>query len=125
IPADVGVEHVGGDVFESIPNGDALFLKWVLHDWDDEDSLKILKNCWKAVPENGKVIIVDSILPETPDSTDLTHCILHADVIMLLESPSGRERTEKEFRALAKKAGFSGFSILCNFSNASIMELSK
>ncbi|XP_020579307.1 caffeic acid 3-O-methyltransferase-like [Phalaenopsis equestris] len=124
-PALPGVEHVGGDVFESIPSGDALLLKWVLHDWNDEDCLKILSNCWKAIPNRGKVIVVDSILPETLDSTDLTHCVLHTDVIMLLESPSGKERTEKEFWALAKQSGFSDFSILCNFSNAWIMEFFK
>nr|UYE91531.1 putative glycosyltransferase [Anoectochilus roxburghii] len=120
-----GVEHFGGDVFKSIPSGDALFLKWVLHDWDDEDSLRILKNCRKAIPENGKVIVVDSLLPEKPDSADLTHCVLHADMFMLLESPSGRERTEKEFRVLAEKSGFSAFNVVCNFSNAWIMEFSK
>lgn len=124
-PSLPGVEHVGGDVFERIPSGDALFLKWVLHDWNDEDSLRILKNCWKAVSDNGKVIIVDSILPESPESTARTHCVLHADMFMLLESPSGRERTEREFRALAKQSGFSGFNVLCNFSNAWIMEFSK
>ncbi|KAK8962928.1 hypothetical protein KSP40_PGU000444 [Platanthera guangdongensis] len=120
-----GVEHHGGDVFASVPSGDALLLKWVLHDWNDEDSIKILKSCWKAIPDNGKVIVVDSILPEIVDSTDSTHCVLHADVIMLLESPSGRERTEREFRILAKQSGFSGFKVLCNFSNAWIMEFSK
>nr|UQE90682.1 O-methyltransferase 1 [Dendrobium officinale] len=124
-PSLPGVEHVGGDVFESIPSGEALLLKWVLHDWGDEDSLKILKNCWKSVPENGKVIVIDSFLPEAPDYTDLTHCVLNTDVIMLLESPSGKERTEKEFRELAKLSGFSGFNVICNFSNAWIMELSK
>ncbi|XP_028548157.1 caffeic acid 3-O-methyltransferase 1-like, partial [Dendrobium catenatum] len=122
---DGRVEHVGGDVFESIPSGEALLLKSVLHDWGDEDSLKILKNCWKSVPENGKVIVIDSFLPEAPDYTDLTHCVLNTDVIMLLESPSGKERTEKEFRELAELSGFSGFNVICNFSNAWIMELSK
>ncbi|PKA62421.1 Tricetin 3',4',5'-O-trimethyltransferase [Apostasia shenzhenica] len=120
-----GVEHIGGDVFASVPSGDAIFMKWILHDWSDEDSLKILSNCRKALPEKGKVIVVDSILPESPESSDFAHCVFHVDLIMMLESPSGKERTEKEFRDLAMNAGFSAFNVVCNFSNASLMEFTK
>lgn len=49
-----GVEHLGGDMFESVPNGEAMFLKWILHDWSDEHCLKLLKNCYKALPEHGR-----------------------------------------------------------------------
>ncbi|XP_020963079.1 flavone 3'-O-methyltransferase 1-like [Arachis ipaensis] len=52
-PLYTGVEHVGGDMFESVPNGDAIFIKRVLHDWSDEKCLKILKNCRKAI-KDGK-----------------------------------------------------------------------
>ncbi|XP_020963065.1 anthranilate N-methyltransferase-like isoform X2 [Arachis ipaensis] len=48
-PIYAGVEHIGGDMFESVPNGDAIFIKNILHDWDDEECLKILKNCCKAI----------------------------------------------------------------------------
>ncbi|KOM57217.1 hypothetical protein LR48_Vigan11g024900 [Vigna angularis] len=54
-----GVEHVAGDMFESVPSGDAIFMKWILHDWDDEEFVKLLKNCYKAIPSDGKVIVVD------------------------------------------------------------------
>ncbi|KAK8946673.1 hypothetical protein KSP39_PZI006381 [Platanthera zijinensis] len=120
-----GVDHVGGDVFASIPSGDAIFMKWILHDWSDEDSMKILKNCWKALPENGKVIVVDFILPETPEAGDAAQCVYHADVIMMLESPGGKERTEKEFEKLAFLSGFSSFKVFCNFSGAFVMEFRK
>ncbi|KAK4858172.1 hypothetical protein QYF36_012200 [Acer negundo] len=44
-----GVEHVGGYMFESVPKGDAIFMKWILHDWSDEHCLKLLKNCYKGL----------------------------------------------------------------------------
>ncbi|KAG0452795.1 hypothetical protein HPP92_025459 [Vanilla planifolia] len=120
-----GVEHVGGDVFASVPTGDALFLKWVLHDWNDEDCVRILKNCKKAIPETGKVVVVESIVPDALESSDLAHCVFHVDLIMLLESPYGKERTEKDFRSLAQQSGFSGFAVICNFSNAWVMEFTN
>lgn len=120
-----GVDHVGGDVFASIPSGDAIFMKWILHDWSEEDSIRILKNCRKALPEKGKVIVVDFILPETPETGDAAQCVYHADVIMMLESPSGKERTEKEFERLSSLSGFSSFKVVCNFASAFLMEFCK
>ncbi|XP_072078679.1 cathecol O-methyltransferase 1 isoform X2 [Arachis hypogaea] len=57
---DDAVEHVGGDMFESVPNGDAIFMKSssILNDWDDEHCLKLPKNCHKAIPNDWKVIVV-------------------------------------------------------------------
>uniref|UniRef100_A0A1J3I4N3 Caffeic acid 3-O-methyltransferase n=3 Tax=Noccaea caerulescens TaxID=107243 RepID=A0A1J3I4N3_NOCCA len=46
-----GVEHVSGDMFIKVPKGDTIFMKWILHDWTDEYCIKILKNCWKSLPE--------------------------------------------------------------------------
>ncbi|KAF3327814.1 S-adenosyl-L-methionine:O-methyltransferase [Carex littledalei] len=73
----IGVEHVGGDMFASIPIGDAIciMMKWILHDWSDEHCQNILKNCYKALPENGKVIILDCIVPTNPDAT--ARCAFH------------------------------------------------
>nr|GEW01685.1 caffeic acid 3-O-methyltransferase [Tanacetum cinerariifolium] len=60
-----GIEHVGGDMFESVPKGDAIFMKWICHDWSDAHCLKFLKNCYEALPDHGKVIVAECILPET------------------------------------------------------------
>ncbi|XP_049411287.1 anthranilate N-methyltransferase-like [Solanum stenotomum] len=59
-PTYNGVEHVRADMFESVPEGDAIFMKWILHDWSDSQCVKLLKNCYKATPtkKNGKVIVV-------------------------------------------------------------------
>ncbi|GKA14722.1 caffeic acid 3-O-methyltransferase [Tanacetum coccineum] len=120
-----GIEHVGGDMFESIPKGDAIFLKWILHDWSDADSLKILKNCYKALPKNRKVIVVELILTEVLDSTRATQNVLHVDMIMMAYSPGGKERTQKEFEALAKGAGFKGFHKASCVLNNWVIEFCK
>lgn len=124
-PPYPGVEHVGGDMFVSVPQGDAIFMKWICHDWSDEHCLKFLKNCHKALPENGKVILAECILPEEPDTTLATKNVVHVDVIMLAHNPGGKERTEKEFGALAKGAGFKDFSKICCAYNTWIIELYK
>nr|WJH18563.1 O-methyltransferase COMT1 [Artemisia annua] len=120
-----GIEHVGGDMFESVPKGDAIFMKWILHDWSDAHCLKFLKNCYKSLPENGKVIVAECILPEAPDTTTATQNVIHIDVIMLAHNPGGKERTEKEFEALAKEAGFKGFRKAACAYNTWVMEFCK
>ncbi|KAI5657502.1 hypothetical protein M9H77_26295 [Catharanthus roseus] len=124
-PSYPGVDHVGGDMFVSVPKGDAIFMKWICHDWSDAHCLKFLKNCHEALPENGKVILAECLLPEAPDSTLSTQNTVHVDVIMLAHNPGGKERTEKEFEALAKGAGFRGFIKVCCAYNSWIMELLK
>ncbi|KAK1370005.1 Caffeic acid O-methyltransferase [Heracleum sosnowskyi] len=52
-PPHSGVEHVGGDMFVSVPTGDAIFMKFICHNWSDEQCLKLLKNCYKALAKNG------------------------------------------------------------------------
>ncbi|KAL0304501.1 UNVERIFIED_CONTAM: Caffeic acid 3-O-methyltransferase 1 [Sesamum radiatum] len=124
-PSYPGVEHVGGDMFLSVPKGDAIFMKWICHDWSDEHCLKFLNNCYEALPENGKVILAECILPEAPDTGLATQNVVHVDVIMLAHNPGGKERTEKEFQALAQGAGFKGFTKVCCAHNSWIMELRK
>nr|QWK65126.1 flavonoid O-methyltransferase 3 [Scutellaria baicalensis] len=124
-PSHSGVEHVGGDMFASVPKGDAIFMKWICHDWSDEHCIKFLKNCYDALPQNGKVILAECVLPEAPDSGLATKNVVHIDVIMLAHNPGGKERTEKEFHNLAKAAGFKEFQKVCCAYNTWIMELLK
>ncbi|XP_015878697.1 caffeic acid 3-O-methyltransferase [Ziziphus jujuba] len=124
-PAYPGVQHVGGDMFVSVPKGDAIFMKWICHDWSDEHCLKFLKNCYDALPENGKVILAECILPVAPDSSLAAKGVIHIDVIMLAHNPGGKERTEQEFEALAKGAGFQGFRVACNAFNTYVIEFLK
>ncbi|KAF5743429.1 putative caffeic acid O-methyltransferase [Tripterygium wilfordii] len=124
-PSYPGVEHVGGDMFASVPKADAIFMKWICHDWSDEHCLKFLKNCYDSLPDNGKVIVAECILPEAPDSSLASKVTIHIDCIMLAHNPGGKERTQKEFEALAKGAGFQGFQVVCCAFNTNIMEFLK
>ncbi|KAJ0086301.1 hypothetical protein Patl1_08347 [Pistacia atlantica] len=83
-PPISGVEHVGGDMFKKVPKGDAIFLKSVLHNWGDEDCVKILKKCCEALPNSGKVIITELIVPEIPETTVSSNIAWELDLLMML-----------------------------------------
>ncbi|KAJ3690539.1 hypothetical protein LUZ61_019703 [Rhynchospora tenuis] len=117
------VKHIDGDMFQSIPSGDAILMKFIMHDWSDEHCQKILNNCYRALPENGKVIMLDFILPETPDAT--ARGAFDSDLIMLVNNPGGKERTEKEFRSLVESAGFSGFKATYIYAYVWAIEVTK
>lgn len=105
-------QTIRGDFFKEIPAGaDAYYMQHILHDWNDERSLKILANCRRALEghknartpgaSSGCLLIVDSIVPETSDP----HPSKWLDMSMML-LPGGRERTRPEWDALLAKAGF-------------------
>ncbi|WCJ22520.1 O-methyltransferase family protein [Euphorbia peplus] len=120
-----GVEHVGGDMFESVPKGDAIFMKSILHDWSDEHCLRLLKNCYESIPVDGKVIVVDAVVPVMPNSSVATKANFQTDVFCLSIYEGGKERTEHEFLALATKAGFQGIRFECLACNYWVMEFFK
>ncbi len=97
-------QTISGDFFEHIPaGGDAYYMQHIIHDWDDEPALKILRNCHRALegrPE-GVLLIVDAVVPQNSEP----HTSKWLDLEMLL-IPGGRERTEPEWHALMNKAGF-------------------
>ncbi|KAJ8427909.1 hypothetical protein Cgig2_023285 [Carnegiea gigantea] len=124
-PTYPGVEHVGGDMFLSVPKGDAIFMKWICHDWSDEHCLKFLKNCYAALPDHGKVIVCEYILPVAPETNHAARTVFHVDAIMLAHNPGGKERTEQEFESLAKGAGFEGFRVACSAYDTKVMEFLK
>ncbi|KAD4584043.1 hypothetical protein R6Q59_037072 [Mikania micrantha] len=124
-PIYPGIEHVGGDMFKKVPQGDAIFMKWILHDWSDDYCVNLLKNCHKALPEHGKVIVVEAILPFLPDTSCSVKVTTNFDAIMMTQNPGGRERTEVEFLALAKDAGFSGIRKKCFVCNLWVFEIYK
>ncbi|GMN42775.1 hypothetical protein TIFTF001_011984 [Ficus carica] len=112
-------------MFESIPHGDAIFMKWILHDWSDEQCLKILKNCYKAIPDHGKVIVVEAILPIMPENSFAARNTFALDVVMMTQHGGGKERSQQEFLTLATGAGFSGIRFVCCVCNLWVMEFYK
>ncbi|EEF49592.1 o-methyltransferase, putative [Ricinus communis] len=126
-PYHPGVKHVGGDMFLDIPSADAIMIKEVLHNWGNEDCVKVLKNCYEALPKGGKVIVVSHVMPEVVGSSNAAaKYVCQLDVMMLLFG-GGKERTEKEFKALGKAAGFSGFQLICfaAYNAVAVMEFYK
>lgn len=97
-------EYLGGSFFESVPAGfDCLVLKFVVHDWGDEHSRQILANCRKAVAPGGVVLLIEQVLPERITATPQTVAMVRGDLIML--NIGGKERTEREYRALLAQSG--------------------
>jgi ubiquinone/menaquinone biosynthesis C-methylase UbiE len=114
--ADAGVaascEVVAGDFFRSVPEGaDAYILKFIIHDWDDEQSLAILKNCRKAMKQASKILLLERVMPEKMQATPANQLIAMADMNMLA-MPGGQERTGEEYRSLMARAGLSITRIL-------------
>jgi hypothetical protein len=97
-------EFVAQDIFESVPAGaDAYIIKSVIHDWDDERSVAILRNCRAAMGGSSRVLVVEVIVPDRPGTSPLDHMIAGTDLNMLVVT-GGRERTEAEYRALLEAA---------------------
>ncbi|XP_004491872.4 isoliquiritigenin 2'-O-methyltransferase-like [Cicer arietinum] len=111
-PPFSGIEHVGGNMFECVPQGDAIMLKFVCHNWSDEKCLEILSNCHKALPPKGKVILVEFISPEDSESTNISYK-LTSTIDMMFITTGGRERTLKEYENLSKSSGFSKLEVVC------------
>jgi len=94
---------VHGSFLETVPKGaDAYFMKHIIHNWDDGRCLQLLRNCHRAMPGHAKLLVCEKVLPEGNDAA-YTRTL---DLVMLLNTPGGRERTEPEYRALFGEAGF-------------------
>jgi SAM-dependent methyltransferase len=111
---------VAGDFFVSVPaGGHAYILRSVIHDWDDAQAIAILQNCHRAMQGQGKLLLVERVLPERAAQAPQ---VVLADLEMLVMTPSGRERTEAEFRGLFAAAGFKTTNIVPTQSEFSIIE---
>ena len=115
-------ELVAGDFFASVPaGGDAYVLKWVIHDWDDERSVAILRNCHRAMARDGRLLLVERVVPERIDQSADTQGIVLGDLNMLLWT-GGRERTAAEYGALLASAGFTPAGIVPTATQLSVIE---
>ncbi|HKC52831.1 MAG TPA: methyltransferase [Myxococcota bacterium] len=99
-------EVAGGSFFEKIPSGsDAILLKHVIHDWNDERATAILRSVRAALPAGGKLLIVEGVYPARIDQSLESRGAAANDVNMLV-STGGRQRSAAEFRDLFRAAGF-------------------
>ena len=97
----------------------------ILHDWTDEHCMKILENCYKALLNNGKVIIIDAILPMGFERDLRTHVGYQYDLYMFAQTNGGRERTHEELENLAKSVGFARLEVKSKLNEYSVIELYK
>ncbi|HSL06205.1 MAG TPA: methyltransferase [Nitrospiraceae bacterium] len=89
-----------GSFFETVPKGgDAYIMKYILHDWNDEECIQILRNCRDAMNEKGKVLVVDTVI--APGNNPSWGKLLDIQMLII----GGRERTKKEFAAMFAEAG--------------------
>jgi hypothetical protein len=107
-----------GDFFQAVPKGaDLHVLKSILHDWTDEECVRILRACREALPPGGRVLIVEMLVPEEirPDF------VMLMDLNMLVMT-GGRERTASEFGKLLSQAGFEMTRVIPTHSPFFLME---
>jgi SAM-dependent methyltransferase len=107
-----------GDFFLSVPSGgDAYILSHILHDWNDDKCLTILDHCRKAMKPDGRLLIVEMVLPPG----DAPHPGKILDMVMLALI-GGQERTETEYASLLDKAGFRLSRVVATQSPVSVVE---
>jgi hypothetical protein len=109
---------IEGNFFETVPAGaDAYLFRHIIHDWTDEQSLQILGHCRTVIPETGRLLLVECVVPPGNDpsaSKDFD--------ITMMTFPGGMERTELEFKALLDRAGFKMTSVTPTATMVSVVE---
>ncbi len=108
-----------GSFFEAVPSGgDTYALKKVLHDWDDERAIAILRSCHGVMPDGGRLLVIEPVVPlgNEPSFAKLL------DLLMLVWTPGGKERTEVEHRAILAAAGFEMRRIISTATPVSVIE---
>jgi hypothetical protein len=112
------IHLVAGDFFQSAPQGaDTYFLRHIIHDWDDDKAARILQNVHQAIDRQGRLLVVESVIPAGNEPffgklLDLTMLVI----------PGGRERTEDEYRTLFGQAGFRLARIIPTNAEVSVIE---
>jgi hypothetical protein len=109
---------IGGSYFESVPSGaDAYLLRHIIHDWDDEQSTRILRNVHRAMGQGGRLLIVESLIPAGNEPTfgkllDLTMLVI----------PGGQERTREEYEVLFRAGGFQLTQVVATKAEVSVIQ---
>lgn len=109
---------IEGSFFEKIPAGaDTYLFRHIIHDWTDEQCVQILGHCRKVIPQHGKLLVVECVIPSGNGRS------ISKDFDMtMMTMPGGLERTEPEFRSLLKHSGFELTSVTPTSSMVSVVE---
>ncbi|SRR5579875_2443685 len=113
---------VSGDFFlDALPKGGDLYiLSLILHDWDDEQAVRILQNCRQAMTPESKLILIEFLLQESQEQSK-TQRVESEDLAMLVVT-GGRERTSEQFRTLLNQAGFQLIRVLPTQRRRNVIE---
>lgn len=107
-----------GSFFEAFPSGaDAYLMRHIIHDWTDQQSIQILKNCRAVIPPHGRLFIVEAVVPKGNEPSPAKEM----DMAMLIY-PGGMERTEEEYRELFSASGFELAGVTPTPSAVSVVE---
>ncbi|PUZ45025.1 hypothetical protein GQ55_8G186500 [Panicum hallii var. hallii] len=123
-PNDTSVHYIAGNMFETVPPASVIFLKWVLHDWNDEECVKILKNCKKAIPprdEGGKVVIIDIVIGAGQSDKKQKEMQVVFDLFIMFIN--GIERDENQWKKIFFEAGFCDYKITPVLGVRSLIEV--
>ncbi|KAJ1412214.1 S-adenosyl-L-methionine-dependent methyltransferase [Sesbania bispinosa] len=119
------LKYVDGDMFKAIPPADAILLKCIMHDWNDEECMKILKKCKEAITckgKEGKVIIIDTVMENEKGDDKSVETQLFLDMYMMVVV-SGKERNKKEWDKLISSASFRDFKVTPVLGLRSLIEI--
>lgn len=109
--------HQGGDFFEAVPQGGDLYLlRFVLHDWEDEEAVRILRHCAGAMAVDGRVLVIEKLL----DSAGHADAALFDVTMMVLTG--GRERSARDYEALMARAGLELVRVLPTRAGVFVLE---
>jgi ubiquinone/menaquinone biosynthesis C-methylase UbiE len=112
---------VSGSFFDDVPEGaDAYILRHIIHDWDEEKCLTILRNCHRAMIPASRLLVIESVIP--PGNEPFLGKFLDLHMLLI---PGGKERTENEYRDLFERAGFELSRIVPTGTEVSIVEGKK
>lgn len=102
--------YVAGDMFEDVlPAADAYVLKMIIHDWDDEHCVRILRNCSRSLERGGRILCIDAVLPPLGDVSDAPGKLIDVNMMLVMR---GKERTRAEWEALYREAGLDVTAII-------------
>jgi hypothetical protein len=116
---------MNGDAFAAVPiGGDAYLLSRVIHDWDDERAIAILDACRRAIGNEGRVLLVERLMPARVVASHAAQSSSLSDLNMMVMN-GGRERTEAEYRELLDRAGLALARIVRIETGASVLEAQR
>ncbi|PHT83135.1 Tabersonine 16-O-methyltransferase [Capsicum annuum] len=110
------LKFIGGSMFDEIPHANAILLKCILHDWSDNDYVKILKKCKESIPskhKGGNLIIIDIVMEEGLDKliSDEFDRAKHFMDVMMMTLYAAKERTKKKWEKFFDEAGFNEYKM--------------